>query len=205
MQFRAQGSDGTSAACEHLPVVECHLHECAKPVGRGIHCVELLLKQFYLREMRCNNRRPNLFLGLEVIIDIAERHLGLLGDIRKTRLPESVLVAEVHGRLNESAALVRVLLRCHSISESTNSYCAKRGPASRRTCSLAKHDKDPAPRRVPRGSTGRAAGGLERPVRDLGCYLGGVGLEDVSDIMRRCIPCLAPIIPPPMPIIVVQS
>src|SRR6266850_719950 len=68
------------------------------------------------------------FLGFEVVVDIAYRHAGRLGDVRQTRLSETASIRQLRRSLNQSRSLVR-LCRSHILLLGGVSYLTNSDPA----------------------------------------------------------------------------
>jgi hypothetical protein len=62
------------------------------------------LEEFVAQPLR--HRVEQLVLGPEVVVDVAQRHARLAGDVRQGRVPEPLAMDEAPARLEKPLALV---------------------------------------------------------------------------------------------------
>src|SRR6266404_9229418 len=124
VQLRAQPAKRASSARKLLPVPMNGVHKGKQPLLRRTQAVPLRPGCAKLLEAPLHHGFGEFFLGFEVVVDIAYRHAGRLGDVRQTRLSETASIRQLRRSLNQSRSLVR-LCRSHilrGVSYLTNSY-----------------------------------------------------------------------------------
>jgi hypothetical protein len=106
VELGAKRPDRAAALCQEILVLEDALDTGAKPIlGRSSFVPSLPLRG-QLRQPQLDDRLANLVLGLEVIIDVAQRNLGCFRDIGETRRPEAMPVRQFRGGLNQPRSFV---------------------------------------------------------------------------------------------------
>src|SRR6266403_758365 len=85
LQFGTQSSDRTAAARQPLAVLDLDLYELAQPFSGRVCFVELLQQPLESRKAQLDDGVANLVLRLEVVVDVAQRNSGLLGDVGDRR------------------------------------------------------------------------------------------------------------------------
>src|SRR5258705_7209671 len=106
VQFGAESPDRAAAAGEYVLVREHRLHTGAQPLLRRTGLIPGPPQGFEFLQALLDNRFADRLFRLEVVIDIAQRYLGLLRDIGEARLPEPVPVGHLHGGLNQSRSVI---------------------------------------------------------------------------------------------------
>src|SRR6266446_1687302 len=114
VQLCAQPAKRASSARKLLPVPMNGVHKSKQPLLRRTQAVPLRPGCAKLLEAPLHHGFGEFFLGFEVVVDIAYRHAGRLGDVRQLRRS-----------LNQSLSLVRLccahILRLGGVSYLTNS------------------------------------------------------------------------------------
>jgi len=106
VELGAKRPDRAAALCQEILVLEDALDAGAKPIlGRSSFVPSLPLRG-QLSQPQLDDRLANLVLGLEVIVDVAQRNLGCFRDIGKTRRPEAMPVRQFRGGLNQPRSFV---------------------------------------------------------------------------------------------------
>ncbi len=106
VELGAKRPDRAAALCQEILVLEDALDAGAKPIlGRSSFVPSLPLRG-QLSQPQLDDRLANLVLCLEVIVDVAQRNLGCLRDIGKTRRPEAMPVRQFRGGLNQPRSFV---------------------------------------------------------------------------------------------------
>src|SRR6266478_2863231 len=80
MELGAKRPDRAAALCQEIFVLEDGLNAGAKPILGRSNFVPSLALRGQLRQPLLDDRLANLVLGLEVIIDVAQRNLGFARD-----------------------------------------------------------------------------------------------------------------------------
>jgi len=86
--------------------LDFYLNEGAQSHFWGRRFVQLVEQFPEARNAKVDNGAANFILGFEVVVDIAQRNPGLLGDICDSRRAEPVLVGDFFGGLKEPRAVV---------------------------------------------------------------------------------------------------
>src|SRR5258708_1968078 len=106
VELGAKRPDRAAALCQEILVLEDGLDAGAKPfLGRSSFVPSLPLCG-QLRQPQLDDRLANLVLGLEVIIDVAQRNLGFARDVGKRGGAEPVLVRQAHCRTNQPRSFI---------------------------------------------------------------------------------------------------
>src|SRR6266481_5488380 len=128
VQLRAQPAKRASSARKLLPVPMNGVHKSKQPLLRRTQAVPLRPGCAKLLEAPLHHGFGEFFLGFEVVVDIAYRHAGRLGDVRQTRLSETASIRQLRRSLNQSLSLVR-LCRAHILRLGAVSYLTNSAPA----------------------------------------------------------------------------
>src|SRR6266852_3568582 len=106
VELGAKCPDLAAELRQAILVLEDALDAGAKPIlGRSGFVPSLPLRG-QLRQPQLDDRLANLVLGLEVIIDVAERNLGFARDVGKRGGLEPVLVRQVHCRTKQPRSFI---------------------------------------------------------------------------------------------------
>src|ERR1700692_143251 len=119
VQLGTQAAQRTSPTRKPLPVPVNAFHKSKQPLLRRTQPVDLLPQFSKLRQAPLNNGLAKLFLGFEVVVDIAYRNASRLGDVRQTRLSETAFIRQLRRSLNQRRSLIRLWFP-HSHCESVN-------------------------------------------------------------------------------------
>src|SRR6202521_4452186 len=87
-QLGTQAAERTSPTRKPLPVPMNAFHKSKQPLLRRTQHVDLLLKFSKLRQEPLHTGLAKLFLGFEVVVNVAYRNMGGFGDVRQTRFSE---------------------------------------------------------------------------------------------------------------------
>src|SRR6266446_6108342 len=128
VQLCAQPAKRASSARKLLPVPMNGVHKSKQPLLRRTQAVPLRPGCAKLLEAPLHHGFGEFFLGFEVVVDIAYRHAGRLGDVRQTRLSETASIRQLRRSLNQSRSLVR-LCRAHILRLGGVSYLTNSDPA----------------------------------------------------------------------------
>ena len=71
---------------------------------------EALQERLEVLQMILDHRFYQGFLGVEMVVDVAQRNVGLLGDISEGGAHHSLVVERLFGRLDETAQLLQRFL-----------------------------------------------------------------------------------------------
>src|SRR4029077_7482820 len=89
VQLGAKRPKGAPSACKHIPVPKRILDACLKPFFRGARLVPLFPQRLKFQQAPLHYSLAKIFLGLEVVVNVAYRNMGGFGDVRQARLPET--------------------------------------------------------------------------------------------------------------------
>src|ERR1700686_819126 len=108
VELGAKRPDRAAELRQVILVLEDALDAGAKPIlGRSSFVPSLPLRG-HLRQPQFDDRLANLVLGLEVIIDVAERNLGFARDVGKRGGLEPVLVRQAHCCTNQPRSFINM-------------------------------------------------------------------------------------------------
>jgi hypothetical protein len=108
VELRAKRPDRAAELRQAILVLEDALDAGAKPIlGRSSFVPSLPLCG-QMRQPQFDDRLADLILGLEVIIDVAERNLGFARDVGKRGGLEPVLVRQAHRRTNQPRSFINI-------------------------------------------------------------------------------------------------
>src|SRR5260370_39849987 len=99
---------GPSPPGKLRPVRVAGAPERYQPLLRRTQAVPLRPRCARLLQAPLHHGFGELFLGLEVVVDIAYRHASRLGDVCQGGLSETALIREPCGGLNQPCSLVRL-------------------------------------------------------------------------------------------------
>jgi len=121
VELGAKRPDRASRAVPRILVLEDVLDAGAKPIPWAIQrFVPSLPLRGQLRQPQLDDRLANLVLGLEVIIDVAQRNLGFAGDVAKRGGSEPVLVRQAHCRTNPARDRLSICVLAMLVPKSDN-------------------------------------------------------------------------------------
>src|SRR3984885_811138 len=106
VELGAKRPDRATELRQAILVLEDALDAGAKPILGRFSFFPSLPLSGHLRQPQFDDRLANLVLGLEVIIDVAERNLGFARDVGKRGGLEPVLVRQAHRRTNQPRSLI---------------------------------------------------------------------------------------------------
>src|SRR5260370_17742483 len=106
VEFGAKRPDRAAALCQEILVLEDGLDPGAKPILRRSSFAPSLPLRGQLCQSQLDDRIANVVLGLEVIIDVAQRNLGFARDVGKRGGAEPVLVRQAHCRTNQPRSFI---------------------------------------------------------------------------------------------------
>src|ERR1700704_2171487 len=110
VQLGAKRPKGAPSACKHISVPKRILDTRLKSFFRGTRPVPLFPQRLKFRQALLHNGLADFIFCLEVVVDVADRDLGRLGDIGDARLPEPMSVRQLHSRANQPRSLLRFRL-----------------------------------------------------------------------------------------------
>ncbi len=113
VQLGAKRPKGAPSACKHIPVPKRILDTRLKAFFRGTRPVPLFPQRLKFQQALLHNGLADFIFCLEVVVDVAYRDLGRLGDIGEARFPEPMSVRQLHSRADQPRSLLRFRL-CHS-------------------------------------------------------------------------------------------
>src|SRR5258708_39939054 len=101
VQLGAKRPKGAPSACKHIPVLKRILDTRLKAFFRGTRLVPLFPQRPKFQQALLHNGLANFIFRLEVVVHVADRDLGRLGDIGEARLPEPTSGPQLHSRANQ--------------------------------------------------------------------------------------------------------
>ena len=103
----AKRPKGAPSACKHIPVSKRILDTRLKAFFRGTRPVPLFPQRLKFQQALLHNGLADFIFCLEVVVDVADRDLGRLGDIGEARLPEPMSVRQLRGCANQPRSFLR--------------------------------------------------------------------------------------------------
>jgi len=91
------------------------VHERKQSLFQRTKLVQLVAESPKLRQTPLHDGLAQLVLGLEIVVDISYRDIGVFGDIRQAGLSEAPQVRELRRSLNQPCPFVRLRFRHSSI------------------------------------------------------------------------------------------
>src|SRR5689334_20979626 len=107
MQLGTQGAKRTSSTCKLFSVPFDGFEESKEALLWRTQRAQLLPERSKLFQPPLHYGFGEFFLGLEIVVNIAYRNMGSLGNVGKAGLSETALIRELHGCLNEPCPFVR--------------------------------------------------------------------------------------------------
>src|SRR6185437_13123884 len=105
-ELGAQTTNRTPGARQRRPIVHGHLHESLQAAMRSRRRFAGLLHALRLRKPFSNDRRADRSLGLEVIVDVAQRYMGALCNVGQRDPSEPLRMRELRCRSDQTLPLV---------------------------------------------------------------------------------------------------
>src|SRR5580698_2070238 len=108
VELGAEASEGTSGA-RKLVLVPMHaVHERKQSLFRRTQPAQLVAERPKLRQTPLDDGLAQFVLGLEIVVDISYRDIGVFGDIREAGFSEAPQVRELRRSLNQPCPFVRL-------------------------------------------------------------------------------------------------
>src|SRR5215813_8342142 len=117
VQLGAERSHGTAKPGQLLAPVHLDLHEAAQPLLGRSRLVQFCQQLSESRDAQVDDRVADLLLGLEVVVDIAQRDSGFLRDVGQRGIAEATPVGDLQSGLSEANSIIR-FHSCHRDSMS---------------------------------------------------------------------------------------
>ncbi len=102
VELGREGSEGAAEAGGGLTLIDPAGDERLQPGGRVREGVQAVGEGVELRAVVVHRGFDQLVLGLEVVIDVAERHLGRTGDVAEGGLLHALLMEDLDSRPHQA-------------------------------------------------------------------------------------------------------
>src|SRR5215831_12164394 len=95
LKVGTQGADRAPAARKSFTVLDLDVHESAKPLFGCAGIAKLREELLKSPEAQLNDGAADFVLALEVVIDVAQRYAGLLGNVRQRGACKSIEIGSL--------------------------------------------------------------------------------------------------------------
>ena len=106
LQFGTQGSDRAATARQGSAVHNLDVYKSAEALLGGACFTEVLQQVLESRNAQLNNGVANLVLGLEVVVDVAQRNPSLLRNVSNRGAAESIEIGGLFGGSSQPSPAV---------------------------------------------------------------------------------------------------